>query len=100
EIGKIRKNMGESLTDLQLEIDELRKEIEILKKDKSKNIEDEEEIVYNKKESDIINEIDFNNISKKEKIKRLILEGKKDEDICALANVTKGEILLIRGLLK
>ncbi|MGL4874736.1 MAG: hypothetical protein ACRC30_08825 [Clostridium sp.] len=100
EIGKIRKNMGESLTDIQLEIDELRKEIEILKKDKSKNIEEKQKKVYNEMGNDIINDIDFTNTSKKEKVKKLILEGKTDEDICTLLNASKGEVLLIRGLLK
>lgn len=113
EIAKIRKNIGESLTDLQLEIQELRDQVSYLKfkineLEKNKNIEELTNIRYNKIEkkeknvikNSVINEINFDNKSKKDKIKKLIEDGLTDEEICTSLDIGKGEVLLIRGLLK
>lgn len=113
DIAKIRKNMGESLTDLQLEIQELRDQVSYLKfkineLEKNKNIEELTNIRYNKIEkkeknvikNSVINEINFDNKSKKDKIKKLIEDGLTDEEICTSLDIGKGEVLLIRGLLK
>lgn len=112
DIAKIRKNMGESLTDLQLEIQELRDQVSYLKfkineLEKNKNIEELTNIRYNKIEkkeknvikNSVINEINFDNKSKKDKIKKLIEDGLTDEEICTSLDICKGEVLLIRGLL-
>jgi TolA-binding protein len=117
DIAKIRKNIGESLTDLQLEIQDLRDQVSYLKfkineLEKNKNIEELTNIRYNKiekkeknvirkeLEDSVINEINFENKSKKDKIKKLIEDGLTDEEICASLDIGKGEVLLIRGLLK
>lgn len=110
EIGKIRKNMGESLTDLQLEIEELRTEVSYLKikidyleKIKSENIEENPYIGYNEKElkkEKKINDEQVKRLSKKDWIKKYIEDGLTDEEICKKVEVNKGEVLLIRGLLK
>lgn len=113
EIAKIRKNIGESLTDLQLEIQDLRDQVSYLKfkineLEKNKNIEELTNIIYNKIEkkeknvikNSVINEINFDNKSKKDKIKKLIEDGLTDEEICTSLDIGKGEVLLIRGLLK
>ncbi|OPX45332.1 DUF6115 domain-containing protein [Clostridium thermobutyricum] len=113
EIAKIRKNIGESLTDLQLEIQDLREQVSYLKfkineLGKNKNIEELTNIGYNKIEkkeknvikNSVINEINFENKSKKDKIKKLIEDGLTDEEICTSLDIGKGEVLLIRGLLK
>lgn len=113
EIAKIRKNIGESLTDLQLEIQDLRDQVSYLKfkineLEKNKNIEELTNIRYNKIEkkeknvikNSVINEINFDNKSKKDKIKKLIEHGLTDEEICTSLDIGKGEVLLIRGLLK
>ena len=112
EIAKIRKNIGESLTDLQLEIQDLRDQVSYLKfkineLEKNKNIEELTNIRYNKIEkkeknvikNSVINEINFDNKSKKDKIKKLIEDGLTDEEICTSLDICKGEVLLIRGLL-
>ena len=112
EIAKIRKNIGESLTDLQLEIQELRDQVSYLKfkineLEKNKNIEELTNIRYNKIEkkeknvikNSVINEINFDNKSKKDRIKKLIEDGLTDEEICTSLDIGKGEVLLIRGLL-
>lgn len=112
EIAKIRKNIGESLTDLQLEIQDLREQVSYLKfkineLEKNKNIEELTNIRYNKIEkkeknvikNSVINEINFDNKSKKDKIKKLIEDGLTDEEICTSLDIGKGEVLLIRGLL-
>lgn len=113
EIAKIRKNMGESLTDLQLEIQDLREQVSYLKfkineLEKNKNIEELTNVRYNKIEkkeknvikNSVINEINFDNKSKKDRIKKLIEDGLTDEEICTSLDIGKGEVLLIRGLLK
>ena len=113
EIAKIRKNMGESLTDLQLEIQDLREQVSYLKfkineLEKNKNIEELTNVRYNKIEkkeknvikNSVINEINFDNKSKKNRIKKLIEDGLTDEEICTSLDIGKGEVLLIRGLLK
>lgn len=117
EIAKVRKNMGESLTDLQLEIQELRDQVSYLKfkineLEKNKNIEERKNISYNKIENkeknvntenvkeSVINEINFENKSKKNKIKKLIEDGLTDEEICKSLDIGKGEVLLTRGLLR
>lgn len=113
EIAKIRKNIGESLTDLQLEIQDLRDQVSYLKfkineLEKNKNIEELTNIRYNKIEkkeknvikNSVINEINFDNKSKKDRIKKLIEDGLTDEEICTSLDIGKGEVLLIRGLLK
>ena len=37
---------------------------------------------------------------KSEEIKKLLKEGKSDDEICALTGLGKGEVLLIKGILK
>lgn len=107
EIGKIRRNMGESLTELQLEIKELKTEIAYLKikinyleKNNRKNIDEKPYIGYNKSGLERKESINKENISKKEWIKKYIESGLTDEEICKKVEVNKGEVLLIRGLLK
>lgn len=70
EIAKIRKNIGESLTDLQLEIQDLRDQVSYLKfkineLEKNKNIEELTNIRYNKiekKEKNVIKNSVINEI--------------------------------------
>lgn len=149
QIGQIRKDVAESLTEIQKQIIELNERIDLVegktKKSHSKSIKskkinvivDDEPIEDTKmyKTNDEIN-MDFNkstevksefsetldkkinNNSKKNKensydgvindisldsksqrIKKLIKDGLKDEEICEKLHVGKGEILLVKGLL-
>lgn len=86
ELGILRRDIGESLTELQMDIESIKKFINmpqyIEKKDKKDDNKNSE------------------TMSKSEKIKRLIASGMNDDDICIRLGVDKGEVLLVRGLLK
>lgn len=95
EIISIRKDMAESILDLQKEIEELRKE---LKKFDKKEENDEKSRIDN--DEDIISEIDFDKISIQEKVRILLKDGLTDDEICTKLSIGKGEVQLIRSLLK
>ena len=111
----IRKDMAESILDLQGEIKDLRERLQEREHSKEnlnediKTIELDNDINRDCINEDIISEINFNhrvlkenhrNESKIEKIKVMIEEGKSNEEICSSLNIGKGEVLLIRGLYK
>ena len=94
KLGEIRKEYAENITEVQKEIEELKKQIsEITKKS---------EVMYDK----IDNGVDEQKSppkaddKKSEEIKKLLKEGKSDDEICALTGLGKGEVLLIKGTLK
>ena len=116
----MRKDMAESILDLQKEIQELRTEVFNIE---NSNVNIKENIKQVKLDNDIkrdcidkdikrdcidkdiISEINFNNLkdnhgndSKFENIKMMIDEGKSDEEICSSLSIGKGEVLLVRGL--
>lgn len=111
----IRKDMAESILDLQGEIKDLRERLQEREHSKEnlnediKIVELDNDINRDCINEDIISEINFNhrvlkenhsNESKIEKIKVMIEEGKSNEEICSSLNIGKGEVLLIRGLYK
>lgn len=102
----IRKDMAESILDIQHEIESLRNEIIKLqdaqhnKKLSIKNNELNDDIELEDENTGVISEINFGNSEKTEKIKEMINKGKSDEEICNSLGIGKGEVLLIRELLK
>ena len=102
----IRKDMAESILDIQHEIESLRNEIIKLqnaqhnKKLYIKNSELNDDIELEDEDKGVISEINFGNSEKTEKIKEMINKGKSDEEICNSLGIGKGEVLLIRELLK
>lgn len=102
----IRKDMAESILDIQHEIESLRNEIIKLqnaqhnKKLYIKNSELNDDIELEDENTGVISEINFGNSEKTEKIKEMINKGKSDEEICNSLGIGKGEVLLIRELLK
>lgn len=119
EIISIRKDLAESILDIQKEMQEIRELI--IDKNNMKNkinfLENDEENIENDDSinSDIINsigieevgvisQIDFSNKSsefnKVDEVKRLVVEGLTDEEICKKLSIGKGEVLLIKGLFK
>ena len=134
EIISIRKDLAETVMDLQKEIDELRNYI--------KNINNEDKILDNKIEDiyvdnrfennylnpskDVISEINFsrikegsqniknnqdtkdsqdigekeNRLDKTQKVKTLLEQGLSEEEICEELSIGRGEVLLIKNLLK
>ena len=129
EIISIRRDMAETVLDLQKEIEELRASLNFIYKYNKvnelndninvENINENEDIKESIIEKDenlnlnesVISEINFshkeNNNSKEEKkddklqrVKELLEEGLSHEEICNKLSIGKGEVLLIKGLLK
>lgn len=125
EIIAIRKDLAETVLDLQKEIEELKISINNIKISK---IEDDNKInikSFKKEDSDnsfqkdhpinnfneaVISEINFSNNSsisnnnlksdKLEKVKLLLENGLTDDKICEELSIGKGEVLLVKSLLK
>ena len=105
EIGAIRRDIAESLTELQKEILDIKQHINFNNnvEDIKENLETDEELISNiltsiDEEVDVINEID--NKNKTEVIRELISLGLNDEEICEKLSLGKGEVLLVRNLYK
>ena len=99
EIAQIRKDVAESLTELQLEIESLKKIINSNKNLTDYNNQDSydiEKLLQGEKE--IINEI--NTKGKTERIRELLEQGLSEDEICNRLSLGKGEILLVKGLFK
>ena len=94
KLGEIRKEYAENITEVQKEIEELKKQIsEITKKS---------EVMHDKIDNGVNDQKDAPKADdkKSEEIKKLLKEGKSDDEICALTGLGKGEVLLIKGILK
>lgn len=125
EIIAIRKDLAETVLDLQKEIEELKISINNIKSSKIaddnkiniKSFEKEDsdnsfqkDYPINNFNEDVISEINFsNNLSisndnlksnKLEKVKLLLENGLTDDKICEELSIGKGEVLLIKSLLK
>jgi len=101
KLGAIRKDMAESLTELQQEILELKTKSTngtISQEDNNVNLKTNEiEYLLEGKEEVV------NNISKKgksERIKELLDMGLTEDEICEKLSIGKGEVLLVKGLFK
>ena len=111
EIGKLRREFSETILELQKEIIEL-KEVKQYNypKDNSYQLEDNtNDENYTKIDTLIDDEIDIVEeenetenqvIGRMNVIKDLIDKGYTDEDICESLSMGKGEVLLIKSLLK
>lgn len=126
EIILIRKDLAETVMDLQKEMEEIKKSINEIKKSNDnyikdniieENSEDYKLESYKYMEESIISEIDFSNKVEKSKelrkenteknkedklskVKKLIEIGLSDDEICSELSIGKGEVLLIKSLLK
>lgn len=125
EIISIRRDLAESILDIQKEMEEIKESIENIRKNKGnylKNIEEkikvadisidniksenENNIVNNieYKDEGVISQINFNIKTEKnnkvDEVKRLVKNGLTDEEICEEMSIGKGEVLLIKGLFR
>lgn len=95
ELGVLRKDIGESLNELQQEILEIKKAL---------NLFNEKDLInenrYDTKVHNSINENYYKESSKASNIRELLKDGLTDEEISEKLSVTKGEILLVKGLYK
>lgn len=115
EIITIRKDMAETVLELQREIEDLKIDINSLKKsyleaDNKNSIDDIKMKKINLKE-DVISSIDFSNkiddskevtlqSEKQKKVKILLDKNLSDDEICEQLSIGKGEVLLIKSLLR
>lgn len=126
EIISIRKDLAETVMDLQKEIDELRNYVKSIKNEDKvvdNNIKDidvnEVENNYPNPSEDVISEINFlrinqdsqdikcnqnikdkSKLDKTQRVKALLEEGLSEEEICEEMSIGRGEVLLIKSLLK
>lgn len=112
ELGLLRKNLGESLTELQEEILEIKtrlqkiennNDIMTVKKDSSKEIPVKSQDNTNKdviSEISILNNDDIETSIKTNKIKEFLKVGLSEEEICKKLSISKGEVLLVKELFK
>ena len=93
ELGVLRKDIGESLNELQQEILEIKKALNLFNE---KDLINEDR--YDTKVHNSINENYYKESSKASNIRELLKDGLTDEEISEKLSVTKGEILLVKGL--
>ncbi|WP_034849993.1 DUF6115 domain-containing protein [Clostridium hydrogeniformans] len=105
EMGAIRKDMAETILELQGEIEDLKGIIKNynIYNNVDKVIEDDNIVIKSKEKHKNININGDSNASfkdKNEKVIKLIEEGLSEDDICTTLNIGKGELQLIKKLLK
>lgn len=115
EVGRLRRDIAESLTELQEEIIEIKDNFNKLKNNEKvyediKDIESSKEGIIDGNssydlnyEDDVISEISFSekvDSNKTQSIKKLLEDGLTVEQICYDLSVSKGEVLLVKGLFK
>lgn len=110
ELGALRKEMAETITELQREIITLKEDIKDIKNldriytyDKNLNVnfssKDTDNISSSKKDKDKSkNSVITNKVDIREQVSRLLENGYSIEEISNELNIGKGEILLIRDL--
>lgn len=99
KLGAIRKEYAENITEIQKEIELLREEVsKITSQNKEiSEITKQNPLTADKKDIGIESSIIDSN---SQEIKKLLKEGKSDDEICHITGLGKGEVLLIKGLLK
>lgn len=118
ELGILRRDIAESLTELQQEIVDIKKNLNKLKNDAKvydnkqeleneffidDNDVDDDLIIDSDMKDGVISEITFSeevDSDKTQKIKTLLKKGLTEEQICYELSVSKGEVLLVKGLFK
>lgn len=110
EIGQLRKDFADTIFDLQKQILSLQNTVDELKNEKNK-IDNNKDIKIDEKvqENDEIKTLlsqengvidDINKGSKSQKIKELLDMGLSDSEICEKLSLGKGEVLLVKSLYK
>ncbi|WP_125152192.1 DUF6115 domain-containing protein [Clostridium rectalis] len=95
EIGKVRKDMAETIFQLQSEVEFFKKEIENIKK--MYNVKQEENENISEEDKKALYQQD-NNVVKIKEVEKMISSGMSVEDISNDLGIGKGEVLLIKEL--
>ena len=105
ELASLRKDFAETILELQTDIEELKRRLNLLEEKDAIDIQNSEQkpILNNSSnsidvENDVINDINMD--IKSNRIKELIDLGLSDEEICEKLSLGKGEVLLVRNLYK
>lgn len=109
KIGEVRKDMAESLLEIQQEILELKnhskvddnkveEKVDDAKEEDLEDIEIDEKAYLLGKDEGVINNITEK--SKTERIRELLEMGFNEDEICEKLSLGKGEVLLVKGLFK
>ena len=89
EIQNLRRDFAETIGILQMDIKNLRENID--------NLKGTQVIEESSEENDFSNSEKSNNV---EEVKKLIEQGVSIDDICKILSIGKGEVLLIKDLYK
>lgn len=119
EIISIRKDLAESILDIQKEMEEIKKSVQNVNNKEniinlSENVEEKDEMndsinndisrLVKDENQGVISEIDFTykpkKLTKVDEVKILVKDGCTDDEICEKMSIGKGEVLLIKGLFK
>lgn len=129
ELGILRRDIAESLTELQQEIIEIKTKLNMPTEnvnifenkendentseaaeekgnDEESYVSENEFLINSDADEDVVSEINFSNnvgnieVSKVEDIKNLLEQGLTEDEVCHTLSVSKGEILLVKELFK
>jgi hypothetical protein len=105
KIGEVRKDMAESLLEIQQDILELKNYYKVDDNNNVEEINEPEEDLEKDEKAYLLGVDDgiINNItekSKTERIKELLEMGLSEDEICEKLSLGKGEVLLVKGLFK
>lgn len=98
KMGEIRKDMAESLLEIQQDILGIKDSMQVNDNNSIHKISKEKKEVTPKEEKGVINNINIKN--KSERIKELLDLGFSEEEICEKLSLGKGEVQLVKGLFK
>lgn len=110
ELGLLRRNLGESLTELQEEILDIKRRLNIIERNNDtyfdENNKEENQSIKENNDKDVISEIYFQDNDdvetsiKTDRIKEYLKMGLTEEEICHRLSISKGEVLLVKDLFK
>lgn len=94
KVIELRREIAETILELQKDIEDIK---ELVKVDEYKTIKPTQVNVENTKDDITMNEIKGD---KSRQVMELLHNGLSDDDVCKKLNIGKGELLLIRKLLE
>lgn len=105
EIGQLRKDFADTILDLQKQILSLQDTVNKLKNENNKNIDANKKVEENNEIKTLLSQEngvidDINKDSKSQKIKELLDKDLSDSEICEKLSLGKGEVLLVKNLYK
>lgn len=105
EIGQLRKDFADTILDLQKQILSLQDTVNKLKNQNNKNIDANKKVEENNEIKTLLSQEngvidDINKDSKSQKIKELLDKDLSDSEICEKLSLGKGEVLLVKNLYK